>query len=432
MQPTVLVLGAYGLIGAEIVRALRADGCEVIGLVRSRALAARLLTGIPCRIADIARLVSPEDWRPFLAGVDVVVNASGALQSGPRDNVAAVQATAIKALVAACEEGGPQRFVQISAPGAEAGAATEFMATKAAGDGALRASTLDWIIFRPGLVIASGAYGGTALIRMLAGFPLATPLVLPDVKIQTVAAGEVASAVCAAVSGRIAAGSTFDLVEDEAHALRDIVIAFRRWMGLSPAPVIVLPRWLGYLVARAADIAGALGWRSPLRTTALKVLEQDVVGDPAPWRAATGQSLASLGETLQRLPATRQERVFARVQLVAPLIVVVLSLFFIVSGMIGAVQARAAAAVIAERTGPAAAMALVLGGSLLDIALGAAILVRRWARAAAMLMIALSAAYLGASLFTAPHLWLDPLGPLVKIFPVMALALCAALMLEER
>src|SRR5688572_22215569 len=37
-------------------------------------------------------------------------------------------------------------------------------------------SRLDWVILRPSLIVAKGSYGGTSLLRGLAGLPLVTPL----------------------------------------------------------------------------------------------------------------------------------------------------------------------------------------------------------------------------------------------------------------
>ena len=92
-------------------------------------------------------------------------------------------------MIAACEAAGISRFVQISAPGATAAASTEFMRSKAAADARLKASSLDWTILRPGLVIGRDAFGGTALIRALAAFPLVVPLIRPCGQIQTIALG---------------------------------------------------------------------------------------------------------------------------------------------------------------------------------------------------------------------------------------------------
>jgi hypothetical protein len=142
--------------------------------------------------------------------------------------------------------------------------------------------------------------------------------------------------------------------------------------------------------------------------------------------------LKSLDETLAALPATAQERIYARAQLVLPILVLTLSAFWIASGVIAITQRDAAARVLDGALAPEQAMVLVLGGALADLAIGLGVLVRPFTRTAALAAIALSIAYLiGATLLT-PQLWADPLGPLVKIFPSMALALGVAALTSER
>lgn len=428
----ILILGGYGFIGAQIMRACRAAGHDCVGLGRSADTGRRLVPDAAWIGADMARLDAPDQWMPHLAGIDAIVNAAGALQDGARDDLEAIHHRAIAALVAAGENSGVKRFVQISAPGANTNASTAFMRTKAAGDAAVRASSLEWIILKPGLVIGRGAYGGTALLRMLAGIPLATPLVHALAQVQTVAIDDVAAAVVAALKGEAPMRRDYDLVEDAPHSLRDIVRAFRRQLGFAPAAFEPdLPEWTAGPVGAIADAAGWLGWRSPLRSTALNVMREDVVADAAAWRAATGRSFASLDETLADIPGTAQERLFARAQLALPVMVVTLGLFWIVSGVIGLLEFDRAAAHL-RVLGPAASTALVGAASLLDIAIGAAILFRPTARRACLASLLVAALYLVAGTITEPHLWFDPFGVLVKVFPAMSLAAATALMLEER
>ena len=70
--------------------------------------------------------------------------------------------------------------------------------------------------------------------------------------------------------------------------------------------------------------------------------------------------------------------------------------------------------------------------SLIYIALGMLIPIRRFVRTACLEMIAVSLIYLtSVSVFT-PLLWLDPLGPLIKVIPTMVLALLAHSLLVNR
>ena len=84
----VLVLGAYGLIGQAIVRELLGRDDLVVGLARDVERGRKLVPNIDWVFGDLNLLVREEDWLPLLDDVDAVVNASGALQSGLKDNLA--------------------------------------------------------------------------------------------------------------------------------------------------------------------------------------------------------------------------------------------------------------------------------------------------------------------------------------------------------
>jgi uncharacterized membrane protein len=143
--------------------------------------------------------------------------------------------------------------------------------------------------------------------------------------------------------------------------------------------------------------------------------------------------MLSLEETLSRMPGNAQERAFARLYLALPLAIACLSFFWLLSGAIGFLSHADARAVLTGRGVPAwFAEVAVTGGALADIALGLAVLVRRWCRAACLGMIVLSAAYLAGATAMTPDLWADPLGPLVKVLPSIMLALLVALALEDR
>ena len=110
-----------------------------------------------------------------------------------------------------------------------------------------------------------------------------------------------------------------------------------------------------------------------------------------------------------------------------------LSIFWLVSGLVGFVRQDAAADILISR-GLSQEMALdmVLAGSVADILVGVAVLVRSLARPALMAMFAITLLYMAAATALAPDLWLDPLGAMVKAVPVLGLVLVALAILEER
>ncbi|KIC41239.1 oxidoreductase [Ruegeria sp. ANG-R] len=431
-EKTVLVLGAYGFIGAAVVRALGADGIRVKGLVRSLKTAGRVLPGIEFVSADLRDFESTSDWLAILEDVDVVVNCAGALQDGGGDDLRAVHFTAIATLAQVCAGRGIA-VVQVSAIGAEPDASTDFMRTKAEGDAALRASGVTLWCLKPGLVIGQSDYGGTALLRMLAAVPFVQPVAYPETPVQCVGMKDLCAVIAAAIRGDLAPGE-YDLVEDTSHPLSQVLSTTRRWLGFPPARrTIPMPPLLTNAVAGLADLLGHLGWRSPLRSTAMAIMTQGVTGDAEPYRRATGRSLAGLEEIYNRLDSAREHRLTARMTLLMPIVVGVLSLFWLLSGVFGLTGLSQAAELLTNRGWSAGvAGSSVMFWSLVDIALGLAILWRPWAARICLAQAAIAAFYLVAATLLVPELWLDPLGPLVKVLPALMLSLIARPMLESR
>ena len=422
----ILVLGGYGLIGLSITKALLAAGHEVTGLGRSAGKGRAAAPEADWISRDLSQMTDDAGWMDVLAGMDVVVNAAGVLQDGMSDNVMAVQRDAVRAMAAACKAAGVRQIVQISAPGVSESSDTVFYRSKAEGDAAVKASGVDWVIFRPGLVLSPQAYGGTSLLRQLAAVPLVQPVMLADADIRTVHVGDVAAAVVRAVEEGLA-GVDADLLTSEPTRLEDLILAIRSWLGFAPPKALIrAPYFLGALTARLGDLAGWLGWRPALRTTSLKVLGRGVTGNAGSW------PVRGLAETLRALPSTVQERTYARTALLYPFLLLILSAFWIASGLIGWVRQEAAMAVFGHEMPQSLAKAFVLGGSVADVVIGAALLLRPLTRPAALASVLLSLAYLVGSAVFAPHLWADPLGPMVKVFPAMALGLTVWTLTEAR
>jgi len=354
------------------------------------------------------------------------------LQSGLKDNVSKVQELAIIALMQACETASIRQFIQISAPNVRLDSSTEFYRSKATADQALKKTKLNWVILRPGLVIAPQAYGGTKLLRQLAAFPVILPLALGESQIKTVHVNDVAKAVSLVVEKELS-GVDYDLMEDRAHSLRDIILIFRRWMGFPPPKAIInMPMPLTWFISKTADGLGWFGWRSPLRSTAIDVLQEDVDGDSTAWSRDTGHMLSGLDATLAAIPATSQERIAARADLLYPVLIAAFALFWIISGLIGLWQSEAAMNILSSNLNPTLTRLAVIGGSYIDIVIGLGLLIRPLLKTTACAAIFISLSYMAGGAIFAPFLWADPLGPLVKVIPVIAVALTLLALTPER
>jgi hypothetical protein len=184
--------------------------------------------------------------------------------------------------------------------------------------------------------------------------------------------------------------------------------------------------WLG-------DIAGWFGWRPPLRSTAKHEIQRGAFGDPRPWTELTGIVPRPLSAALASRPASVQERWFARLYLLKPVVFIVLSLFWIATGALSLGPAYWAGLQLVEQAGAGSLGGmLVLAGGIADIAIGIGIAVRRTSRLALWAAFSVSLFYLIAATLTLPLLWTDPLGPLMKVAPILVLNLVALAILEDR
>ncbi len=237
--------------------------------------------------------------------------------------------------------------------------------------------------------------------------------------------------VCA-ISPETACRVTIDLVAPGVHQLGELLVALRLWLGLKSAPVVAVPVGLARLTGKAADGLAWLGWRSPMRSTAVEQLGQGVVGGPTS-HDLPGVRLSSLHEILAQAPSGVQERWFARMYFCKPLALGALVLFWTASGLIGLLRRDAASDLLVNAGLPhVAALACVVGGGLVDVLLGLAVCVRRFAPTALRAMLLVCGAYLLGATIWRPDLWADPLGPFLKIVPAMVLVCLVLAIMDER
>lgn len=186
----ILVTGASGFIGSALLQRLIADGWDAIGAVRQHSK-----LDASCRIGP--SLDETADWRPLLAGRDVVVHTAARVHVMNEDSASArrahfrVNTEGTLKLVRQAAESGVRRFVFISTvkvmgelsihpfrttdspapcdPYAESKLAAEVGLRQVA-----EAAKMEWVVIRPPLVYGPGVGGNLAtLIRWIErGIPL--------------------------------------------------------------------------------------------------------------------------------------------------------------------------------------------------------------------------------------------------------------------
>lgn len=423
----VLVTGGYGLIGSAVVARLARGSHQIRATGRDVRAAALRRGDVDWRRCDFGRMLRPEDWRELLDGVDAVVNCVGILDSGGSDTVRDVHVVATVALFNACHAAGIRRVVHFSAIGVEREQPSAFSATKLEADNRLAELDLDWVILRPSVVLGRSAYGASALLRGVAALPGVVPVMPDTAPIQPVMLDDVVATVEFFLRPQAPSRIALDLAGPERLTFTEIALAYRRWLGLPSPRLVNIPPAIAAAIYGAGDLVAMLGWRPPVRSTAAREMRRGAVGDPATWMRTTGIAAASLSGALAKEPASVQEAWFARMYCLKPLMFAVLSWFWIMTGVLalGPGYSYGEALMKEGGVGPALSVAAIVGGGLLDILIGAGIAFRRTTRAALWVSIGVAILYAVIGTALVPRLWADPLGPMLKIWPVIVLTMVA-------
>ncbi|WP_298873327.1 SDR family oxidoreductase [uncultured Bradyrhizobium sp.] len=439
MNPrTILVLGASGLIGRFVTDDLRARGFRAVGVARNLSPAQEMSAldiELPILSLDapaLTRLLSEYE-------VDVVVNCLGVLQDGPSSDTNAVHRDLVARLLQAIAGSGRAiRLVHISIPGVPEADRTAFATTKREAERLIAASGIPHAILRPGFVVAPSAYGGSAMLRALAAFPLNLPAREMATPFQPVAIEDISTTIAWLAAREIDDASvkavSWDLMQSEPVTMAGVIRQFRLAFGTAGWPHVAMPSFVLDLSAKIGDLANHLGWTPPMRSTAIAELRRGVQGDPSTWIAATGIAPKTLTDTIGRHPATIQDKWFARLFLIKALIIASLVVFWLVSGFIALfVSYRAAAGILTAHSFPPALVdPITIGTSLMDMSIGVLIAVRRTAAIGLVAGIFASLGYMVGAAILTPDLWIEPLGALVKTGPAIVLMLVALLLLDNR
>jgi NADH dehydrogenase len=148
-----LLTGATGLVGSNLLRRLLGEGHQVRCLVRDPRRLGTQRVRVQIALGD---LTDPPSFRNALRGVDTVVHLAAAIRDQPRGSIEELDGIATWRMVEAAERQGVERFVFFSALGASKHNRTRCLRAKAHAEQAVAEADLHTIVFAPSIVYAPG------------------------------------------------------------------------------------------------------------------------------------------------------------------------------------------------------------------------------------------------------------------------------------
>ncbi|MFB6302695.1 MAG: complex I NDUFA9 subunit family protein [Haloferacaceae archaeon] len=237
----VLVTGGSGFVGSHLCRELHERGHSVTALSRTPT-DGELPEGVETAVGDVTAY---DSMAAAFEGMDAVVNLVALSPlfkpSGGDEMHDRIHRQGTANCVRAAEEGGVDRFVQMSALGADPAGDTAYIRAKGRAEEIVRESDLDWTVFRPSVVFGDG--GEFVPFTKKLAPPYLTPL--PGggkTRFQPIWVGDLVPMLADALEDEEHVGEVYEVGGPEKLTLAEVA---RLAHGAEGRPVTVIPVPMG-------------------------------------------------------------------------------------------------------------------------------------------------------------------------------------------
>jgi NADH dehydrogenase len=248
----IFLSGGTGFVGGHLRKALTERGYEIRLLVHKRGVSFE--QGVEPVEGD---LTLPGTFSAALPGCDAAINLVGIIREFPARGATfeKLHVEGAKNMLHAAQAAGVKRYIHMSALGTRPDATSAYHRSKYRAEELVRASGLDWTIFRPSIIFGPG----DEFVNRLAGFIRSLPAV-PVIgdgsyRLQPMAGADVARCFAMALEMPETRGKTFELCGPDRFTYNDLLDTIGLVLGRpmvrklpNPLPVmkVVVPVLQGF------------------------------------------------------------------------------------------------------------------------------------------------------------------------------------------
>jgi uncharacterized protein YbjT (DUF2867 family) len=293
----VFVTGGTGFVGKHIVRALLAQGFLVRCLVRPGS--EHDLKGFESIDRVPGDALKLDELAPSVEGCSALIHLVGIIRENRGRGVTfeRVHAQATRDMLALARAAGVKRYVQMSALGSRPDARSRYHRTKWEAEEAIRASDLEWTIFRPSIIFGRGDAFVSMLGAMVKRLPVVPVLGDGRYRLQPVSVEQVAEGFARSVRTPASVRQTYEVAGPAPYAFVDLLAEIGRALGRPRVRKIHIPLGPVRAITRAFD------WLPfyPVSSDQLIMLEEESVTDPSRFFADLGIKPEPLPAGLRRM-----------------------------------------------------------------------------------------------------------------------------------
>ena len=277
----VLVTGSTGYVGHYIVKALLAAGHAVVSVSRDAAksktasgTSLEVFSQVEYRMGDIS---NGNGLKQAMIGVNAVIHLVGIIAEKGLQTFQRVHVDGTRNVLEAASAAGVKRYLHMSALGASASAVSGYSSSKFQAEELVRASSLDWTIFRPSLVFGVGDdFFGHVLRNLVSSTPIVPQIGDGHFPFRPVWVGDVASCYLQALEKPETIGKIFDLVGPKEYSFAQLLDLEQAALGLKK-PKVAVPVPIMDIMVPLMNIVPAI---APITKDQYAMLKAGNTGDP--------------------------------------------------------------------------------------------------------------------------------------------------------
>lgn len=297
----ILVTGGTGFVGSHLVKRLASERIQTRCLVRKTSDTQKLKElGIEVVYGDV---LDKESLKKAVEDVETVIHLVGIIVEKRGATFEIIHTQGTRNLVVASKAAGVRRFIYISALGARENARSRYHKTKWEAEQAVINSRMEYVIFRPSIMIGIGGEFITMLTKIVRWAPI-IPIVDGESKVQPIYVENTVDCIIKSLTDPKTTSRIFEIAGPDQITYKELFLALMEILEIDN-PTFQIP--ITFMWPAACILEGVME-KPPITTQQLTMLQEDNICDIKEMQEVFNLKLVPLKEALQTFLRPKGEK----------------------------------------------------------------------------------------------------------------------------
>ena len=269
-----LITGGTGFVGSHLIKRLIDEGHKVRCVIREGSKKIDRIKGLGAEIVH-GDVTDADSLIDACKGIDTIIHLVGIIQEEKGMTFQSIHVDGTRNLVNAAKKNNVRLFYYQSANGADKDGKTAYYKTKAEAEEIVKASGMDYIIFRPSLIYGDGDQFVLRLKKIIHDAPVIPIIGSGESLLQPIFIDDLVACLIKAITTPQLKNRIFCIAGPEQIRFKDVVIRIADAMGVK-RPSFHVPV---FLMRPAAMLMEAILPKPPVTVDQITMIQMDNICD---------------------------------------------------------------------------------------------------------------------------------------------------------